>query len=96
VRTVKRADHRSHHERWAHLRFAVVGQLLASPPPKGELRAQLKELAAREWPHPITGLPVRFGVSTFEAWYYQARGSRATRCACCGARCAKMRVCRTP
>jgi putative transposase len=60
------------HERWAYTRFAVVGRLLASPPPKGELRAQLKELAARVWRHPMTGDPVRFGVSTIEAWYYQA------------------------
>ncbi len=70
---MKKADHRSHHERWALLRFAVVGQLLAAPPPKGELRAQLEELAVREWPHPITGLPVRFGVSTLERWLHKAR-----------------------
>ena len=49
----------------------MVGRLLASPPPKGELRAQLKELATRVWRHPMTGDPVRFGVSTIEAWYYQ-------------------------
>jgi hypothetical protein len=49
------------------------GELLAAPPPKGELRAQLEELAAREWPHPITGLPVRFGVSTLERWLHKAR-----------------------
>ena len=65
---MKTVDHRSHHERWASPRFAVVGQLLAAPPPKGELRAQIEELATREWPHPITGLPVRFGVSTMERW----------------------------
>ena len=70
---MNRAEHRSHHERWAHLRFAVVGQLLAAPPPKGELRAELERLAAREWPHPITGLPVRFGVSTLERWLHKAR-----------------------
>ena len=70
---MKRTDHRSHHERWAHLRFAVVGQLLAAPPPKGELRGQLEALAGREWPHPITGLPVRFGVSTLERWLHKAR-----------------------
>jgi transposase InsO family protein len=70
---VKRTDHRSHHERWAHLRFAVVGQLLAAPPPKGELRGQIEQLASRDWPHPITGLPVRFGVSTLERWLHKAR-----------------------
>ena len=70
---MKRTDHRSHHERWAYLRFSVVGQLLAAPPPKGELRAELERLAAREWQHPITGLPVRFGVSTLERWLSKAR-----------------------
>lgn len=70
---MKKVDHRSHHERWAYLRFAVVGQLLAAPPPKGELRGQLQELAGREWPHPITGRPVRFGVSTVERWLHKAR-----------------------
>ena len=34
-------------ERWARLRFAVVGPLLASPPPKGKLRAELERLAER-------------------------------------------------
>jgi hypothetical protein len=57
------------HERWARLRFSVIGQLLASPPAKGALRAALKQLAAREWRHPSTGAPVRFGVSTLERWY---------------------------
>ena len=57
------------HERWARLRFSVIGQLLASPPAKGELHAALEELAAREWRHPSTGAPVRFGVSTLERWY---------------------------
>jgi putative transposase len=61
------------HERWARLRFAVVGPLLASPPAKGTLRATLEQLAAREWRHPTTGAPVRFGVSTLERWYYQSR-----------------------
>jgi putative transposase len=70
---VKKTDHRSHHERWAYMRFSVVGQLLAAPPPKGELRAELERLAAREWQHPITGLPVRFGVSTLERWFHRVR-----------------------
>ncbi|MHB8474777.1 MAG: DDE-type integrase/transposase/recombinase [Steroidobacteraceae bacterium] len=70
---MKKTDHRSHHERWAYLRFSVVGQLLAAPPPKGELRAELERLAAREWQHPITGLAVRFGVSTLERWYHRVR-----------------------
>jgi hypothetical protein len=55
------------------LRFAVIGQLLAAPPPKGELHRALEALAAREWPHPITGRAVRFGVSTLERWLSKAR-----------------------
>ena len=40
------------HERWAHLRFSVIGQLLAAPPDKGELKAAIEALAARIWRHP--------------------------------------------
>lgn len=64
------------HERWAHLRFSVIGQLLAAPPPRGELRAELKRLSARTWQHPITGEPVRFALSTIERWLLQARRER--------------------
>jgi putative transposase len=60
-------------DRWAQLRFAVVGALLAAPPRKGALHAALSELAARTWEHPIRGGPVRFARSTLERWYYQAR-----------------------
>jgi len=58
---------------WARLRFAIVGPLLANPPPAGELGAQLRELAAKDWKHPLTGLPLRFGFATVERWYYLAR-----------------------
>lgn len=64
------------HERWAQLRFSVIGQLLAAPPAKGALRAELLELAARTWCHPTSGAPVRFGVSTIERWYYRALRER--------------------
>jgi transposase InsO family protein len=64
------------HERWARFRFSAIGQLLAAPPEKGALRAALEELAAREWRHPTTGAPVRFGVSTLERWYYRAHNER--------------------
>jgi hypothetical protein len=63
------------HERWAQLRFSVIGQLLAAPA-KGALRSELDKLAAREWRHPATGAPVRFGVSTIERWYYRALKER--------------------
>ena len=61
------------HERWALVRFAVVGALLAAPPERGDLHAALEALAARAWCHPVTGAPTRFGVSTIERWLYQAR-----------------------
>jgi len=59
------------HDRWAQLRFSVVGQLLAAPPQKGELRSELEKLATREWRHPATGEPVRFAISTIQRWYYR-------------------------
>jgi len=62
-------------ERWAHLRFAVVGGLLASPPAAGELRAELVRLANIAWRHPTTGEMVHFSVSTIERWYYAARSA---------------------
>ena len=37
---------RTSHERWAHLRFSVVGTLLAAPPGPGELKEELQRLAA--------------------------------------------------
>ena len=64
------------HERWAHLRFSVVGPLLAAPPARGELQAALAALAAKSWLHPVTGEPTQFGVSTIERWYHQARRAR--------------------
>ena len=54
-------------ERWARLRFAVVGALLVSPPRRGELRPALEALASRSWSHPTTGEAMRFGYSTLEA-----------------------------
>ncbi len=61
------------HDGWARLRFAVIGALLASPPPAGRLRAALERLARRDWEHPTRGGTVRFSVSTIERWYYRAR-----------------------
>ena len=66
------------HERWARLRFSIIGALLAAPPAKGALRPALQQLAAREWRHPSTGAPVRFGVSTLERWFYRALRHCAT------------------
>ena len=60
-------------DRWARLRFAIIGPLLAAPPPPRELHGALRLLAAKTWRHPISGLDVCFGVSTLERWYYAAR-----------------------
>ena len=68
--------HKRVHERWARLRFSVIGQLLAAPPATGALRSELEKLAAREWRHPATDAPVRFGLSTIERWYYRALKER--------------------
>ncbi|MFS8980336.1 DDE-type integrase/transposase/recombinase [Cupriavidus necator] len=62
-----------HRNRWARLRFSVIGPLLASPPSKGALQEALQALAAKVWRHPITGADVRFGASTIERWFYRAR-----------------------
>lgn len=65
-------SHSSRRDQWARLRFLIVGHLLAEPPEKGGLSAQLSALAARTWRHPLTGDPIQFGVSTLERWYYKA------------------------
>ena len=60
-------------DRWARLRFSIVGPLLAAPPESGELHSALAELSSKTWRHPTTGLPVSFGLSTIERWFYAAR-----------------------
>lgn len=68
-------DKHSSREQWALLRFAIVGPMLAAPPAVGELRSALVALSEKVWRHPISGLGVRFGASTIERWYYNARAS---------------------
>lgn len=65
------------HECWAHFRFSVVGGLLAAPPARGELDAELAKLSEKMWRHPVTEEPARFGFSTIERWYYEARNAGA-------------------
>jgi transposase InsO family protein len=60
-------------DRWARLRFSIIGPLLAAPPAPGELHAELVLLASKIWRHPASGLDVVFGVSTLQRWYYMAR-----------------------
>ncbi|MDB4994779.1 MAG: Integrase catalytic region, partial [Myxococcaceae bacterium] len=71
----KNTDRR--HERWANLRFSIVGALLAAPPSRGDLRDALEALAARTWQHPITGAQVSFAFSTIERWLHIARRASA-------------------
>jgi transposase InsO family protein len=68
-------DQDDRHDRWAKFRFAVVGSLLAAPPQRGELHSALVELSKKSWRHPLRDESVRFGVSTIERWYLQARKS---------------------
>jgi transposase InsO family protein len=60
-------------DRWARLRFSIIGPLLAAPPGPRELNGAFAALAAKTWRHPETGLDMRFGASTLERWYYRAR-----------------------
>jgi putative transposase len=62
-------------DRWARLRFSIIGPLLAAPPPAGELQAALVTLAAKSWRHPLADQEIRFGVSTLERWYYTAKSA---------------------
>ena len=48
-------------DRWARLRFSIIGPLLAAPPEPGALYAAFAALAAKIWRHPVTGRDVRFG-----------------------------------
>ena len=63
-------------DRWARLRFAIIGPLLAAPPGRGDLQDALRGLSQRSWQHPISGRPIRFGVSTLERWFYAARRAK--------------------
>ncbi len=63
----------SQRDRWARLRFSIIGPLLAAPAEPGELQTALGLLAAKTWRHPTSGLDASFGLSTLERWYYAAR-----------------------
>ena len=62
-------------DRWARLRFAIIGPLLAAPPARGQLQQLLRDLSAKSWRHPLTGLSVQFSVATLERWFYAARST---------------------
>ncbi len=69
-------DHDPDPDRWARLRFAIIGPLLAAPPGPGELRKALRDLSARHWTHPVNGTMLQFSYATLERWYYVARKAR--------------------
>lgn len=69
-------DEMSSHEKWARLRFSVVGPLLTAPPKKGELEDEIVRLAGKSWIHPITEKPKTFGASTIERWLSRARRAK--------------------
>jgi len=54
--------------RWARLRFAIIGPLLAAPPPRGELQKTLQALSQKSWTDPSDGTAIQFGFSTIERW----------------------------
>lgn len=60
-------------DRWATFRLAVVGPLLSIPAESGELQSRLRDMAVTRYAHPITGEPVKIGLSTIERWYYAVR-----------------------
>jgi putative transposase len=61
---------------WAHLRFSIVGPLLAQPPERGELTQEIERLSQRSYPHPTRhGDVISFATSTIERWYYAALGN---------------------
>lgn len=62
-------------DRWARLRFAIIGPLLAAPPAAGQLKAAIDALAAKHWQHPVSGEPVQFSFASVERWYYAARNA---------------------
>lgn len=66
----------SKHRRWGHFRHTVVGPLLSSPPPRGQLNMELIKLAEKVWKHPITGEEVQYARSTIEEWYYKVKSEK--------------------
>ncbi len=60
--------------RWARFRLQVIGPLLASPAESGDLQGKIRELSEVVYKHPLRPeKSLRFGFSTIERWYYQAR-----------------------
>lgn len=60
--------------RWGQFRFSVIGELLSSPPARGELRQVIQRLSQKIYQHPIDDdRRLTLGASTIERWYYKAK-----------------------
>ena len=68
-------------DRWAQLRFAIIGPLLAAPPATGQLKASLESLARKTWTHPINGTAFHYSAGSLERFYYRARYAQDPVCA---------------
>lgn len=63
-------------QRWAQFRFAVIGKLLSSPPPKGQLQKTIERLSRQIYQHPVdANRRISIGASTIERWYYKAKAA---------------------
>jgi putative transposase len=63
-------------QRWAQFRFSVIGELLSSPPQKGQLQKAIAQMAAKTYQHPIdANRRICIGASTIERWYYKAKAA---------------------
>lgn len=63
-------------QRWAQFRFSVIGELLSSPPQKGQLQKAIARMAEKTYQHPIdANRRICIGASTIERWYYKAKAA---------------------
>lgn len=62
-------------DRWARLRFSIIGPLLAAPPGAGELRSALAALSVKHRRHPDLGPGYALASRQLERWYYTARAA---------------------
>ena len=67
---------KSRSQKLAEFRFSIIGNLLSSPPKRGEGINEFKILASKTWEHPITGKSVSYHWHTIEGWYYDARNDQ--------------------
>jgi transposase InsO family protein len=64
---------RDHAEQVALFRAQIIGPLVRSQLDHGELAAEIRKLAERKYRPPGGRATKRYGVSTFERWYYAYR-----------------------